>query len=135
MTPQETLARTLWGEAGIDGKEGMQAVASVVLNRVKKPGWWGHDISSVCLAPWQFSCWLEEPVGEKNKILAVTDQDPQYQIALNLAQLALDGVLPDNTKGATLYYSPSAMPDGKVPSWVSASVFTTQVGRQLFYKN
>jgi len=132
MTPQEVLARTLWGEARGDGKDGMQAVANVVVNITEKPGWWGHDISTVCLAPWQFSCWLNEPVGEKEKLLAVTEQDPQYQIALNLAQLAIDGILPDTTKGATSYYAIS-MPNP--PVFAKPENFTVQIGQQKFYRD
>lgn len=38
---------------------GELAVASVIANRAAKPGWWGRDIRSVCLAPAQFSCWWD----------------------------------------------------------------------------
>ena len=67
----DTLARTIFGEARGEPIKGQEAVASVVLNRVKvaqaRGGryWWGHDIISVCQKPYQFSCW--------NK------SDPSYQ--------------------------------------------------------
>ncbi|MBI5120055.1 MAG: cell wall hydrolase [Rhodospirillales bacterium] len=80
--PVDILARTLWGEARGESKAGREAVARVVLNRVAharaKGGrfWWGGDIFSVCLKPWQFSCWNAndpnraklEAVQEGNKI-------------------------------------------------------------------
>ena len=52
---KDILARTIWAEARGDGWEGMQAVASVVLNRVKQNSWYGKSIVAVCLFPWQFS--------------------------------------------------------------------------------
>ena len=64
------FARTLWGEARSEGVEGIEAVASVILNRVRVAKlfngyWWGNDIIQVCQKPYQFSCWLKS--------------DPQYQ--------------------------------------------------------
>ncbi len=59
----DVLARTLWGEARSEGHVGMEAVASVVLNRVKVARdhggkyWWGANIVQVCQKPYQFSCW------------------------------------------------------------------------------
>src|SRR5690349_15270839 len=58
----DVLARTLWGEARGEGETGMQAVASVVLNRValaqeRGKYWWGNNIIQVCQKPYQFSCW------------------------------------------------------------------------------
>lgn len=46
----DVLARTLWGEARGEGSTGMEAVASVILNRVevaKRRGhyWWGNKIN------------------------------------------------------------------------------------------
>ena len=45
----DVMARTLWGEARSEGVRGLEAVASVILNRVevarKFAGyWWGNDI-------------------------------------------------------------------------------------------
>jgi len=46
----DVLARTLWGEARGEGTTGLEAVANVVLNRVKMAEenggkfWWGSNI-------------------------------------------------------------------------------------------
>ena len=55
MSEKETdiLARTIYGEARGESISGMEAVASVVLNRVafaKRRGrfWWGNSIAEVC---------------------------------------------------------------------------------------
>lgn len=53
----DTLTKTIWGEARGEGREGMIAVAWVILNRASIGGWWGNSIETVCLKPWQFSCW------------------------------------------------------------------------------
>ena len=103
MTPTDTLARTIWGEARSEGYEGMQAVASVVLNRIASgKTWWGADIESVCLEPWQFSCWnANDP--NRAKLLAVDQRDDQFVTALEISAQAVAGTLPDNTNGATTY--------------------------------
>ena len=68
MSEKETdiLARTIYGEARGESISGMEAVASVVLNRVafaNRRGrfWWGNSIAEVCRAPKQFSCWNQLP--------------------------------------------------------------------------
>ena len=45
----DLLARTIWGEARGEGQTGMQAVANVIMNRVKKGGWWGATVQDVVL--------------------------------------------------------------------------------------
>ncbi|HSO43463.1 MAG TPA: cell wall hydrolase, partial [Rhodospirillales bacterium] len=58
-TAERALAATIWGEARGESEEGKLAVASVIANRATRPGWWGRDIRSVCLATAQFSCWWD----------------------------------------------------------------------------
>lgn len=53
------VARTLIGEARGQGLLDMLAVASVIRERVLRPGWWGTDWVSVCKKPWQFTCWMD----------------------------------------------------------------------------
>ncbi len=56
MTERDVVALTLYGEVRGEPLEGQLAVASVLLNR-KADGRWGQTFTSVCRAPWQFSCW------------------------------------------------------------------------------
>jgi N-acetylmuramoyl-L-alanine amidase len=125
----DTVARTIFGEARGEGPQGMQAVASVILNRAKRPCWWGRDITGVCRAPFQFSAWL---VSDPNrpKLLAVTDADPFFRCALAIADLAVAGALPDNTNGADSYYAVSMGP----PRWCAGLTPTAVIGRQRFYR-
>lgn len=126
----DTLSRTLWGEARGDGLDGMAAVASVILNRVHRPGWWGNDIVSVCQKPWQFSCW-DKNDPNREKLLKVGLNDPQFQDAVMLARDAIAGELRDRTHGATGYYAPAVVSE---PSWANGLTPTAKIGSQLFFK-
>lgn len=130
----EILARTMWGEARSEGIEGMKAIACVVLNRVEKAKqrgghfWWGHDIQSVCLKPWQFSCWNRNDPNRR-KVLQVTDEDPHFFQALRLAKnIVLQGVN-DITCGADHYHT-----DYIHPFWSKEHEPVCQIGHHLFYK-
>ena len=126
MTPTETLARTAWGEARGEGTAGMQCVCNVVMQRVKQSG---RDVISVCLAPYQFSCWLDADPN-CHKLLAVTDDDPEYRIACNLAADAIEGQLPDLTHGADHYFAVGSA----IPSWARGVTPTITIGHHQFYR-
>jgi len=125
----DVLARTLWGEARGEGEAGMQAVAAVIVNRARRPGWWGRGISAVCLQPWQFSCWNE---GDPNRaaLSQVDADDPAFRSALRIARLALAGVLPDPTMGATHYHAL-----GMQPRWAAGHAPAATIGRHVFYNS
>lgn len=129
----DVLARTLWGEARGEGTQGMEAVASVVLNRVavamEKGGyWWGNDIISVCQKPYQFSCWNRSDANYR-KLQALTEKDIHFATALRIARRAVADVLPDATNDATHYHANSILPD-----WANGQTPTTVIGHHIFYK-
>ena len=130
----EILARTIWGEARSEGVEGMKAITCVVLNRVsiaqKRGGhfWWGHDIQSVCLKPWQFSCWKKNDPN-RQKVLAVTSDDPHFFHALKIAKEAITCGLEDMTLGSDHYHTVYIH-----PFWSKEEDPQCQIGRHLFYK-
>ena len=129
MDPIDILARTIWGEARGEPAGGMAAVASVIMNRVAHPRWWGTDVPSVCEKRWQFSCWnMDDP--NRAKLLAVTPVDPQFRIALGIADEAINNRLPDSTHGADSYA------DLRVcnPDWATAAHETVKIGNQTFYR-
>lgn len=125
----DTFARTIWGEARGEGYAGMCGVACVIVNRAARPGWWGHDIPSVCRQPYQFSCWL---AGDPNrdKLLAVTTADVQFQTARGIAMLAMRGRLSDGTGGADSYYAEGS----KTPQWAIGKTPTATIGHHRFFK-
>ena len=127
LTDREILAKTLWGEARGEGRVGMHAVANVILNRARKPGWWGTNIREVCLKRRQFSCWNPDDPNRK-KMLAVTDEDPSYRVAVELADMAIQGVLEDITRGADHYHTKTIK-----PYWAKAEKPIAEWGNHLFY--
>ena len=66
MSDTDILARTIFGEARGEGLEGMEAVACVIINRVKAKKWFtGYElingvkvpnVAQTCLKKAQFSC-------------------------------------------------------------------------------
>ncbi|MGQ9366637.1 cell wall hydrolase [Azospirillum sp. ST 5-10] len=130
----DTLARTLWGEARGEPVRGIEAVAAVVLNRVRvaqaRGGfWWGGDVVAVCRKPWQFSCWnADDP--NRAKLLAVTADDPVFATCLRVARRAVTGTLPDPTDGATHYHRA-----GVTPSWTLGHAPCAEIGHHLFYND
>lgn len=110
----DVLARTIWGEARGEGEPGMNAIACVVLNRVKiaqEHGkyWWGNNIIQVCQKPYQFSCWNRADPNFK-KLQTVDDKDLYFATAQRIARRAVAGVLPDITGGATHYHAADSAP-------------------------
>ena len=132
MNETEILAKTIYGEARGESLSGQEAVANVILNRVKMnlihPMWWGKSITEVCLKPKQFSCWNSDDPNFK-LLQADLSAQPVYQICERIARRALAGVLKDNTKGATHYHSFRCH-----PLWARHLVPCAQIGHHLFYR-
>lgn len=129
----DILARTLWGEARGEPLSGQEAVASVILNRVKiakehRTYWWGNDILAVCRKPYQFSCWNHDDPNFI-KMTKVGLDDRAFGQCLRLARRAVNGVLTDNTRGATHYHA-----QGMIPSWARGQAPTAIIGRHIFYR-
>ena len=129
MTQQEIMALTLYGEAGQDGLPVQEALACLIMNRVKyakthRQTWWGTTPEQVCLCPFQFSCWQRQdmwvPQALKERI---------YQSCLRTASRALKGFIQDSTHGATLYHDKNE--DAR---WAMSLAPVAQVGRFLFYR-
>lgn len=131
-TTVEILARTLWGEARGQGSTGMQAVCNVIQNRAKNPGWWGHDLRSVCLASEQFSCWnANDPQAAR---MRGPIDDAAFAQATAIANKAVAETLVDLTRGADHYFAETI----PTPSWAYGRSPTFVYGapgdRHLFYK-
>jgi len=129
----DVLARTLWGEARGEGVAGMEAVACVILNRVKHAQerggyWWGNDIISVCQKPYQFSCWNRSDPNYR-KLLEVTEKDVHFATALRVARRTVAGALADVTNNATHYHERSIK-----PSWSKGETPVFQLHNHIFYR-
>lgn len=99
----EIFAKTIYGEADPNNILDAQAIASVIMNRVKLRNW-PNDISAVCLQPWQFSCWNPGDAGRQR--MADADKNNNwYKTCVNIARRAAEKVLPDPTNRSTHYYA------------------------------
>ncbi len=136
-TPEDaidTLARTLYGEARGEKVRGIEAVASVIINRVEKAlkrggYWWGNDVETVCLRPWQFSCWnANDP--NRDKILLIDTSNKIFATCLRVARRAVFGTLKDATDGATHYHR-----TGLLPAWARQHIPCAEIGHHVFYKD
>lgn len=128
--PRDLLARVAWGEARGDGIGGMTAVINVVMNRAARPRWWGRDVASVCLKPYQFSC-LNADDPNRPKLLAVGAEDRAFADALMLADRALAGRLPDITNGADHYHVTRM---SGPPVWAKGRTRVAEVGGHSFFR-
>lgn len=122
----DTAARTVYGEARGSGYDGMKAVAHVIWNRLRL-GRWGDSLTSVCMAPKQFSCQLASDVN-KAKLDAATYDNQSLRLALKAVLDARDE--PDPTLGATHYFS-----GAETPAWAKGRLPVNTIGGQFFLNN
>lgn len=125
----DTLARTLWGEARGETKAGREAIALVILNRLKKPSRFGKSIEEVCLKPAQFSCWND---GDPNisKLKEVDKSNPIFAECVAIAENAVQGLLADSVIGADHYHT-----TGVSPTWSHGKTPCITIGNHLFSNN
>ena len=141
LTEIYLMALCIWAEARNQGLDGMLAVGSVILNRASHPGWWGHDVKSVILAPKQFS-WLLESDPEHAAMAHVAEKfvdqlhaDPSLREAWWIAKGLLEKwpesgtvALISNVGKATNYHTSSIH-----PAWTSEMHVVTQIKDHIFY--
>lgn len=125
------LAFVLWREARAEPREGKIAVVHSILNRVTRPKWWGNDVPSVCIKPWQYSS-MTDP---KDPQLTRYPNDAAWWECLQITLDVLNGKLPNPVPTADSYYAISMDKAGNPPAWAKApSVrFVRQVGNHKFY--
>ncbi|QIG73205.1 cell wall hydrolase SleB-like protein [Rhizobium phage RHph_I40] len=133
--------RTMLGEAGGEGAEGLAAVAHVIINRSRDPRW-PSSIQGVALQDKQFSAWNNGPGG--NNPLKYDSNSAAYKRAGEIYDAVVSGHHVDPTGGAVYYYSPKGMDalvaegsqSNSVPSWLEAakaeSGGTLRIGNHIF---
>jgi spore germination cell wall hydrolase CwlJ-like protein len=131
--PAEVLALTVWGEAGLRPVRAMEAVASVVMTRVRLaarpggPAHLGRGVVGVCRAPFQFACW--HPGHPRHRDIRELGEDPALGACRRIAARALAGALPDPTAGATHYHDEAVL-----PRWALGATPGAVLGGLVFYR-
>ncbi len=120
------MARSIYWESKGLAREKMEAVASVVMNRLASEAF----PNTVCevvkqgseTGPCQFSWWCD---GRPD---AIQEEEP-YAVAVDVARRALNQQLSDATDGALYFHDKTV-----TPSWASTFTLTKEAGGLLFYK-
>lgn len=139
MSDLLTATKTVIGEARGESYEGMLAVAYVIRNRAQNKRWWGGPSwESVCLAPWQFSCWNSEKYGGQPFLRDLTAGDilgnSTYRKCLRAVLYVHDVDLPDITEGSTHYVVYSWLLNPKLrPAWADELTPTVKIGDHTFF--
>ncbi len=123
---QECLGLAIYWEARGEGSRGMQAVGSVVLNRVASKRF-PNDVCAVVYQggetpPCQFSWWCD---GKSDRPRHIS----QWQAALTTAEDLLASRSRDITRGALYFHSTSVR-----PSWHKKLKRTVKIGNHIFYR-
>ena len=129
------LALLIWGEARGESVEGQVAVACVVRNRVKYQGT-PDPWRTVCLAPYQFSCFNESdpnyPKIQRAAVVLMTGElTRDLRQALWIAEGILDDAVIDNTHGA-LNYLTTELLHRKPPRWAIDRPVLAKIGAHSF---
>lgn len=135
MTPQDLdlATRTVLAEAGSQGLSGMVGVANVLKNRVGT-GRWGDSLSSVTTAKNQFEPMAHWGTGTNNDPARFSPTSPEYQQAQRIVSAVMAGQVPDLTRGATHFYSPSGQAAlGRTPPEWAQGKPTAMIGGHMFY--
>ncbi len=128
-----TLARTLYGEARGESRIGIEAVANVIMNRVRTK-LRGTTVSEVCLARQQFSCWnLNDPNRAKIRNLQRND-NAESRLCFEIAEAAVRPGFPTHVTANTRHYFANYI---RPPNWVRDSPnahLTLREGVHIFYE-
>jgi hypothetical protein len=125
---RDAMIRTVIGEAGNQGPEGMAAVAQSILNRLTA-GRYGNSPAAVVLAPGQYEPWQTR----RQELLSYSTNSPAYQKAGGIVDAVAAGDIPDSTNGSTHFLQKETVLQrrGSLPSWASKPV--AKVGAHTFF--
>ncbi|HDH01102.1 MAG TPA: cell wall hydrolase [Nitrospirae bacterium] len=132
---KELFTLCLFGEARGESIDGKIAVASVIINRLKRQSWFGKSLKEVILKPYQFSCFLEKDPNRKvlEKIADEFREHLTENIALRecywVAEGVLDEWLTSNVGKATHYHTKQVD-----PKWDNEMKLITIIGNHEFYE-
>ncbi len=134
MSPvdRDLLTRTIIAEGG-GSPAAMGAVANAIRNRVTvgSDGNFADTPAGVVLQKGQFEVWKDGSAARINPNSA------QYDAGGRIVDAVMGGLAPDNTNGATHFYSPAAqasrLSDGRTPVPTWATNPTASVGGNVYF--
>jgi Cell Wall Hydrolase len=128
MTPLDQISLALmgWKENRAGGIPGMQSCMNVALKRAATRK---MTIYAVVYEPLQFSSMSYQ--HDPQLLIQPAEDDPQWEIAQNLAVQAALGKLSDTTGGATNYIAESL---AVRPYWCSTMTETATIAGQIFFR-
>lgn len=122
------LALLVWREArGCASRGARVAVAGTVLNRVRRPSWWGTSVLAVVFKRWQYSS-LTDP-HDPQLTTWPSSFDAIWLECLEVAANVLDGTEATTMPGADSYFDASIAP----PAWATRKTYVGTIGRLTFY--
>jgi len=126
---RQIVASCMVLEAACDGAEGMQAVLNVILTRADG---YLHQLVGQTIKHGAFSCmssvWRTSSPDYSPLIRRAQEHGKTYDDALQLIAIMEQGLLWDNTYGATHYHATFVR-----PYWVSDMSYITTIGGHHFY--
>jgi spore germination cell wall hydrolase CwlJ-like protein len=135
LDDKKLMALCLYGEARGEPLSGKIGVASVIMNRVKKNGWFGSTIKKVILKPKQFSCFNEQDPNRRRLIMIAQNWDYFFQKdktlreCYSIAERVIEGItFQDNVFGATHYKTVKC-----IASWADKMKLVAIIGNHEFY--
>lgn len=122
------LALCVWGESRGESQSGREAVANVVKNRwrAQRPGW-GLTWREVITKPKQFSCF--NPNDPNRRLMKHLQNLDNWMSCLEAARVVYEGLVADNTLGATHYCTIDSN-----PRWLKGMQETVRIGNHKFFK-
>lgn len=132
------IISTMVSEAGDEGKEGMHAVLSSIINRTQvNPLYYGSSVWDVISKPNQYTGFsvldpnykeVLDSLDGKRKTFT-PGREEQIKQAQELLELAKSGRLSDAANGATHYFNPNK---AKRYPWMDAGEERARVGNHIF---
>lgn len=141
FTDPQMVSLILYGEARSEPVQGIVAIGCVIRNRVRKPGWWGHDFKSVCAAKLQFSCLTPNGgAGNYKRVVTFAEKlasgvqitNERERQCVWIAHGIVGDYVIDLTKGSCHYHVAAMTPR---PQWAMGHVPVVQVGSHVFFND
>lgn len=140
LSPAEVLGLTIIGEARGERIEGQVAVGSVIRNRMTNNPAKYHSLTTVCLEPWQFSCWNK---NDPNRVILleiaeklVTGQilNSRHHVQCMFVARGIESwAIMDNTNGALNYMTSSLFNGDNKPSWAKNAKNEKVIDHHTFF--